>query len=308
MINPSIIIILLFSFTSLWAVEYNEFRIDDDEFYELVSDPAVEYIFRLYSADIIKGYITEFTKDDEKGEGIKIVTYAGEIELYHNQIIEVSLATEKNRHRHREYLMPTARPIEDDHFVGNWQVGLLYGGFGVSEYLSVTGGVTVVPGVESQVWLMNLKGTFLNYEFEDEKGGLAVSAGYNHTNIGGVDLGHAYANASFWGERTNFTAILFGRVTPVDEPESFVLLETVYPIDLAQGAIGVGFGMDTRFSTWTDLRFVGELWSPDLSRATQSAVLAGLRLDNETVAYDFGLMFITSPLLIPYFAFSWTPF
>jgi len=302
-----VIILCLWS-TALWAATINEFRISDEEFYDLISDPDIEYVFRLYNGNIIQGYITEFIEDEGAGEGIKIATYVGEIKLYHNQIIEAILLQDMNRHSHRAYIMPTARPIGDDHFVGNWEIGLIYGGFGISEYVSVTGGHTFVPGIEQQAWLINAKATVLQQEFEGAKGGYAVAVGYNHASITSIDLGYLYVNGTYYGERTSFTGMVYSRINEQAVPESIVIMEDVYPINVPQGSVGIGFAMDTRFSSWTDVRFVGELWSPDLSRATNSAILAGFRIDNSTVAYDFGLCFVTTPVVIPYFAFSWTPF
>lgn len=287
---------------------YNEFRISDEEFYDLVADPEYVYVMRLYSGDILKGHITEFTKDEKKGEGIKFMTYAGEIELFHDQIVEVSLYSERNRHAHREYIMPTARPIGDDHFVGNWEIGMLYGGFGITDYFSVTGGGTLIPGMGDQGWVVNLKATPWQDSFEGEKGGYAFGLGYVASGLGSVNFGHTYINASFWGERTHVMAMVFARVDEQDDFESIRVFNTSYPVNLAPNAVGLAVGMDTRFSSWTDLRFVGELWSPDVSQPTNIAVLGGLRLDNENVAYDFGLTFLTQGFIIPHFAFSWTPF
>ncbi|GAB5466251.1 MAG: hypothetical protein Kapaf2KO_16870 [Candidatus Kapaibacteriales bacterium] len=281
---------------------------DDEDFYDLLSDPEIKYNFRLADGGLLIGSIDSFIGDDKLGEGIIVNTLVGKVAIYHNNLIDAYMVEDANRHGHRAYIMPTAKPIGDDHFIGNWQVGLIHGGFGIYDIASISGGVTLLPGTGFQAYFINGKFTVAQDEFDDKIGGYAIALGGVYSSVFHAKLAFAYANASFYGERTTLTGMFFGRVNAAPDVETIKLYDRAFPIFLPQGAMGLGFSMDTKFSRWSNTRFVGELWAPDLTNPLNAAAMGGLRLDNNKVAYDFGVAVLLVPAIVPYFSFSWTPF
>jgi hypothetical protein len=82
----------------------------------------------------------------------------------------------------------------------------------------------------------------------------------------------------------------------------------MYPFVYEDGSFGLALGVDTHLSAWKDVRIIGELWNSNISKPTDTGVLLGVRLGNTKFSADFGLALFTSPFLLPFTSFSWTPF
>src|SRR5436189_5996726 len=61
---------------------------------------------------------------------------------------------------YRHFIMPTAKPIHGGYF-GFWELAFLQGGVGVGDFLSFSGGITVLPTVafRSQIGYLQAKAT-----------------------------------------------------------------------------------------------------------------------------------------------------
>lgn len=276
---------------------------------EIVVDRKTEYVFRLTNGDIITGVAID-REEDEKGIMLKIKTLLGTTVIYDDEIIEIRSLKKYYRHNHRVYLLPTALPIEDNHFIGNYELGLFYGGFGISDFLSVTAGRSILPVAlpDQQLSLANIKTSFHGIRFEDIPADIYFAVGGNLAFVNDNNrLIHFYTNATYIGDKSSVTAAIFYKAGSQD----FALvrfkneyLEMNYP----DGSFGMAFGLDTKFSNRNDLHFIGEIWNSNINKPTNSMILLGLRLAGTKFSADFGLAFFTEPFAVPFVSFVWTPF
>ncbi|MFY8160821.1 MAG: hypothetical protein ACOVNU_05785 [Candidatus Kapaibacteriota bacterium] len=269
-----------------------------------------EYIIRLKNGDIFSGFIVELVTNEDEGDGIKFKTSLGKTNIYFFQIAEINLKEEYYRHNHRVFLLPTAEPISNNHFIGNFELLLFYGGFGIGDIVSVTAGTSVVPTLnrDEQFSTLNLKFTVYNERFEDMDSKAAIALGgnlafINHNN----NFQHLYAVASFTGPKSVLTGGFFYKLGTQNNYELKFGREFLNA-NYFNGSFGVGLGLDTKFASSNDLHFIGELWNSDIASPTNTAVLLGLRLNNTRFSADFGLAFFTQPFAVPVFSFVWTPF
>jgi len=277
---------------------------------DVIADRTTVYSIRLNNGDIITGNCVEMLNDPIEGEGAKFATELGTATIFENQIAEIKKFEDLYRHNHRMYLMPTAEPIEGNHFIGNFELLLFYAGFGISDFLSFTAGRSILPDVPSkeQVSLFNIKVTPLSFPIDDVAELFTVSLGanlgfINHNNR----LLHYYGNATMRLKRTTFTAALFYKASGND---IYIInfRENIWDMTYENGSFGIGLGIDTKFSKRNDLHFIGEIWNSNIAHPTHSAVMLGLRLSNSSFSSDFGLAFFTQPFVIPFVSFVWTPF
>jgi hypothetical protein len=285
----------------------------------ITADGKTEYAIRLTNGDIITGTVSKIvtlTKGSKEAEdGIILQTRMGEITLYASEIAEITPRTKLYRHTHRVYIMPTAEPIGTNHFIGVWELLFLYGGVGIGDIVSITAGRSFIPTLQpdEQVSIINAKATVYSVDLDDSgnRGTFAVGGNLTFAQaITGVssNIWNIYGAATFSGARTSITALAF---TKLGEPSLYNirardLLNTAFRYDA--GSIGVGVGLDSRFTERNDLHVIGELWNPNVTRLANTAVLLGLRLCNTSVSMDFGLAVFTQPLVVPFVSFAWTPF
>jgi len=273
-----------------------------------------EYIIKLKNGDLFSGYIVEKIENDNakenEGLGIKFKTELGKTIIYDYQISQIYLKESYYRHKHRVFLLPTAEPIKGDHFVGNYELLFFYGGVGIGDNISITAGTSVVPFINrnEQFTTMNLKVTVYDEKFESMEGKASIAVGgnlafINHNN----NFQHLYAVASFTSYKSILTGGFFYKLGNQDLYTLKFANERI-PISYFNGSMGLGLGLDTKFSNSNDLHFIGEMWNSDIATPTNTAVLLGLRLTNSKFSSDFGIMFFTQPFAVPVFNFVWTPF
>lgn len=277
---------------------------------QITNNPEDVYIVRLKNGDLISGKIMEVVHDLEEGDGFTIGTQLGTATIFENQIAEMHLKSAYDRSDHRVFLLPTAKPIGSNHFVGAFELLFLYGGFGVSDFLSVTLGRSVIPGVPGyhQLSVANIKLTAYTFSIESVNADISLAAGGNLAFVNDKNrVGNVYGVATYSGERTSVTAGVFTKISGSD----FYIVnagENVFDLRYANGSFGVAFGVDSKFSSKRDLHFIGEIWNSDVNNPSKSGVLAGFRLGNEQFSADFGFAFFTQPLFAPFTSFCWTPF
>lgn len=94
------------------------------------------YYFRLVNGDVITARVLEKNIDNEQFF-IKINTIIGTATIFENEIVEIRKISQIYRHNNRIFLLPTALPIDNHHFVGNFELGFFYAGIGIWDYFSL---------------------------------------------------------------------------------------------------------------------------------------------------------------------------
>lgn len=272
-----------------------------------------EYYIKLYGGDFLSGQIVEFLDDEVRGEGIKLKTQVGTAPIFIDQIVEIFKKDDYYRHKSRVYILPTAEPISNDHYLANYMIAALYGGFGILDYVSISGGMALIPQslLESdmQPFNLNAKVTFYNTEWKSSPGGMSMAAGFNYASLqDSAVINHLYFATTFRMSKTLLTGTVFYKTGDEELYNLRFNNNQNFGFNYGNGSIGLGLGLDTRISNFKNLRFIGELWNGNLGAPTNTAVLAGVRLFNTEVSADFGIVLFTSPVALPFFSFSWTPF
>ncbi len=282
----------------------------------LKADGKTEYSVRLTNGDILTGTISSIIKrtkgSKEPEDGIILQTRMGDLTMYESEIAEIVRRSKLYRHNHRLYIMPTAEPIGTNHFVGLWELLALYGGVGIGDVVSITAGRTVIPTVAAseQGSVVNIKATMYSVELDDagNRGTFALGGNLTWANAAN-QIWNLYGAATFTGSRSSITALVFAKI---GEPSVYHVTARDWVNSLFRydsGSIGIGVGLDTRFSDRSDLHFIGELWNANIAKLSNTAVLLGLRLANTSVSADFGIVVVAAqPAFFPVVSFAWTPF
>ena len=267
-------------------------------------------VIRLINGDIITGEIIEFVSSEAKGDGIRFRTLLGTTLIYESEIASVRAFEDYNRHSHRSFLMPTALPIGDNHFVGCYELLFLYGGFGIGDVFSCTAGKSFAPGArwDQQLSELNAKFTVYQQKFDNQDGAIALAAGANLAFVNDNNrLIHAYAVGTYTGTVSHVSAAIFTKLGSQDYAQIKFNHESI-DMNYPDGAFGLAFGLDTKFARWNNLYFIGEIWNNDIDRASNTAILLGVRHASTRFSADFGLAFFTQPFAVPFISFVWTPF
>jgi len=275
-------------------------------------DDDIIYYIRLTSGDILTGPIREISSDST-GTSIRIYCQIGKARVYIREIEYVGTYEAAYRQKNRTFIMPTAAPIGNDHFIGLWEIAFLYAGVGIADVVSITAGRTFVPSVPSdqQASVVNIKATV--YDAPNgllEEGKQYYAVGVNGAWLNDVNfLGHIYGVATFTGRRTSVSTMLFAKIMGKDiyTINGGTLFNNVQ-FPFANGAIGVGLSLDSRVNHFHDAHFLAEIWCADITRPASTALFLGLRLNNTNLSSDFGITVAQGPLILPSVAFSWTPF
>lgn len=299
------------------------------------SDAKTAYRVRLTNGDMLSGVVTDkdtdrATADEPERQYLKLKTSVGLLKIYADEIAEITHQDDAYRHGHRIFFMPTAESIGNNHFVGSWELVMLYAGAGIGDIVSVTAGRTIIPTLSSseQFSLINTKvklystppsdapvrtkvnvGGATVYETEtDVTGRISLSAGAQWTALQQARMSTLYAVGTYTQGRASISALLFykggGDETIFLSGRQLGNTSFQYPT----GAMGVGFGVDVQFPERNDIHFIGELWNADISRPVGTALMIGLRLTNSTLSADFGIATTTNFDILPMVNFVWTPF
>lgn len=295
-----LLIILVFNITHLESADFDY----------LTNEFEDNYIITLKNGDVLSGKIVDAVYDDKYGEGIKVSTEIGTATIFLVQIKHAERKNDYYRHSNRIYIMPTAIPIKNNHYLANYQLVLFNAGVGIMDIFSITAGRSIIPFLpsEQQLSTLNMKATVHREDFVDFDGEMHLAVGgnlafMNHNNR----FIHSYFAATFRKGRSIFNALLYYK----NGSRNFYDIQVqdeFFGFDYENGAVGIGLGLDTKFSNTHNLHFIGEMWNANLVKPQNTAVLLGIRLANEKFSADFGLMFVTEPFAAPFFSFVWTPF
>ncbi|TAL70442.1 MAG: hypothetical protein EPN82_02190 [Bacteroidetes bacterium] len=269
-----------------------------------------EYILRLNNGDIISGFVIEMVNDPEDGEGIKLKTVVGNAIIFANQIVEITAKEEHYRHGHSVYLLPSAEPISNNHFIGMYELMFLYAGVGIGDIVSITAGHSFLPGISSnqQISVMNVKLSLLSLEFEDVARKMTLAIGGNLAFVNSYNrFIHLYGVGTVELSRTKLTASVFAKTGSKDVYDLYFGSNRINLI-YEDGSFGIALGLDTKLTKRHDFHLIGELWNSNVAKPINTAVLLGFRLCNSSFSSDFGITFVTVPYMIPFVSFKWTPF
>lgn len=298
-------------------------------------DAKTVYRIRLTNGDMITGVITDkdtdrAIADEPERTYIKFKTDVGLLKIYADEISDIILKDASYRHNHRLFFMPTAESIGNNHFLGSWELLMLYGGAGIGDILSITAGRTIIPTLSSQEQFslinakvllyatppsdvpvrtkLNIGGTTVYESETDETGRIALAGGVQWTALQQARISTVYTVGTYTQGRSALSALLFykagGDETIFLSGRQLGSTLFRYP----SGAFGVGLGLDVRFPERNDIHFIGELWNADISRPVGTAVILGIRLTNSTLSADFGIATTTNLDILPVVNFVWTPF
>lgn len=300
------LIVILVNFIIVFNCSMTAKNLTDD----ILPNKKIKYIIKLTNGDLISGYIVEMVNDPDDGEGIKFSTELGTATIYEDEIELIKIEKNYYRHNNRVYLLPTAEPIKNNHFIGNFELLFFYVGVGISDFASITAGRSVIPNIRSDQQFSVINTKFTLYEMPlnllTNKLSFAVGANLAYINSKNRFI-HFYGVSTLTLNRSAVTAALFyksGSADIYDIRFANSSLGLIYP----DGSFGIGLGLDTKFSNTHLLHFIGELWNSDVTKPTNTAVMLGLRLCNSKFSADFGLSFFTQPFVAPFMSFIWTPF
>ena len=201
--------------------------------------------------------------------------------------------------------MPTAIPIGFGHgYAADYELCVPYVGIGVAPFISLTGGMTLIPGVPvgSEVRTAMLKATILHTDR------IAFALGGNILDISTANqYVHLYSVLTAYWDSTWFSGALFFRLSGPDSGivrEGFLGSATYY----YTGNTGIAFGFESPITHRTDMRIIGEIWNDDVSNYENTVFMLGIRLSNGHLSSDFGLSFLHLPFFpVPFtnFSYSW---
>jgi hypothetical protein len=197
--------------------------------------------------------------------------------------------------------MPTGKPLEGG-YLGVWELAFLQAGYGFGDFLTVSGGMTIMPTValRSQFAFLQAKATLA------DQGGIAFAAGLNLLSM---THQHFYTHGFVSGtaemqDDSRYTALLFFKFAGDNNP--IVNVDPYGQFGFSYGSpLGGGMGFDTPLKGVQNTRIIVEIWNHDLSVPSKIAALAAFRVEGEKFSSDFGLMYFTLPLLAPVANFVW---
>jgi hypothetical protein len=189
--------------------------------------------------------------------------------------------------RTRLFFGPTARTVEQGRgYFSAYEIFIPFLAVGVTDFLMLSGGVSLIPGAEEQLIYLGPKVRFLNLD------NFSLAGGIIYAHVEDVDFGVAYGVTTIGSERYSFT-------------------------------LGVGYGYeDWEFSDSPVLMLGGEIQaSNSIKFLTENWIIPssetglisfGIRFFGDNLAADFGLMTTTEGTdegfpFIPWigFAYNW---
>jgi hypothetical protein len=294
----------------LFFVISNNFLFSKDILEKIVKLKFQEVIIRLDNGDVFSCELLDYSVENDSTIKIEVQTKIGKTTIFSNEILDIMHYQDYNRHSHRIFLLPTAEPIANNSFIGNWELLFFYLGVGFNDYISITAGRSFIPTVryEDQISVINAKTTVFSQKWEDMPGNMSVAIGYNYTLINEKNkISNIYSALTFRTAKSVLTASVFTKLGNDDFYE--VRLENnLTSFAYENGSFGIALGVDTRFSTTKDIHFIGEFWNSNITKPSNSGVLAGFRIGNTKLSADFGIAIFSSPVFLPFTSFSWTPF
>jgi hypothetical protein len=266
------------------------------------------YTFILENGDRISGELVEFISGGEDGEAVKVKTEIGKATIYEYQIHSVYEVQDNTRSRDRMLLMPTAYPIENNHYLSIEELLMASGGFGLFDFISVSAAHTFIPTkkISGQAAYVNAKFTAINIDFDEDIKNFAIAPGINYLNLGGNnEMWHLFVALSINFGTTTVSSNVFYKAKGGDYYK-YRIDDNSWDFAYQNGGVGISLGIDKELSKRGARLFV-ELINSDMTNKKKTGIATGLRFGNETFSSDLGLFLIGS-VPIPIMKFSWYPF
>lgn len=265
-----------------------------------VDRESLKFIVVMKSGDSFRGNVVAHTDTT-----LTVQTEFNRVVIHKDLIKEFIPLDGPYMKRPLHFLMPTASPNGPGGFLSNYELGFLYGGFGIGYGVTVTAGMSIVPGfsLSSQLYHANAKFTVQRSDQID----LAVGATYTFLTTR-KPYAHIYGVGTTKIGNGRWSAMLFYRVSgdefgPVDlygfgdDTTSFNLFY--------QGSLGVALGFDAPAFGRDDMAFFAEIWNNDVTKPQNTASVLGIRIANEILSADFGVALVAVPMIAPAMSFTW---
>ncbi|HGY56930.1 MAG TPA: hypothetical protein ENK44_14575 [Caldithrix abyssi] len=185
----------------------------------------------------------------------------------------------------RLFLGPTGRTLKKGRgYFSAYEIFFPTFGYGISDYISLAGGVTLIPGSSTQV-------VYINPQFRIYRSGqFAVAAGVNLLTTTGFDDLEPLVNlaATYGDEKSALTAAM---VVPISDGE-----EINDPIFMVGGEVRVSQSIKLISENWFSVQ--GE--DPVLS--------AGVRFFGKSLAADLGFFYLTGASISGFPFLPWIGF
>ncbi|MDR0927667.1 MAG: hypothetical protein LBO69_07880 [Ignavibacteria bacterium] len=311
------ILILATNISQCFAFSISKFA----NLYDTEDNAKETYIVSLRNGDVFTCNILDCIDAPDNKQNpdnfipyILIRLYERDLILYEDEILDINIKKYANTLTNQLYLLPTANPISNNHFIGNWELMLFYGGIGITDWVSITAGRTILPYTtgEQQVSLVNAKVSFPTIGDVDSSN-LAIAIGGNMAWLNAHNrLLHFYGVATYNSlelYNSNFTFGFFYKLGYGDYYDNVHFFDgRNYPFDYADGGFGLCAGFERRLEKRKDLSLIMEIWNADVASSFNTGFLFGLRLKGKHLRSDFGLAVFTNPFVLPFCSFVWTPF
>jgi hypothetical protein len=219
-----------------------------------------------------------------------------------------SMPIDSVRDGYRHFVMPTGKPV-DGGYLGFWELAFLQAGYGFGDFISLSGGFTVMPTVafRSQIGFAQSKLTFF-----DELG-LSLSAGLNFLRLTSDNTFiHGFGVLTYEAPtQTRISGMLFYKLSAstADGTDNPLVIVNVIPYGqfsfIYNSNLGGALGFDTPLPDNPNVRFVGEIWNHDLSTPNKLGIIAAMRVESDRFSSDFGFMYFTLTLIAPFANFDW---
>jgi hypothetical protein len=261
---------------------------------------SLHYIIKMESGDSFRGNLTSYTDST-----VTVETEFGPVTIRKSLVSSFIPVEGPYRHRPLHFLMPSASPNGPGGFLSNYELGFLYGGFGLGYGATITAGATVIPGIalKSQVYHAGAKFTVeRSPEYE-----LALGAAYTYITTD-YPYAHVYAVGTFPFGSARYSMMLLYKAAGQDEApislQAFNLDTTRFTL-FYTGSLGIALGFDAPAFGRDDMYWVGEIWNNDIQKPGNTISMLGLRVTNEHLSADFGLALFTAPFIVPVTSFTW---
>lgn len=261
---------------------------------------SLKYIVQFKSGDSFRGNLLSYTDTT-----VTLLTEFGRVTVQKELISSFIPVDGPYTRRPNHFLMPSASPSGPGGFVSNYELGFLYGGFGLGYGATITFATTVIPGipVRSQIFHAGAKFTLeRSPEYE-----VAVGAAYSFITLD-YPYAHIYGVGTFPLGSGRYSAMLFYRASGVEVADIAVQAfeyDTTRFTMYYTGSVGVALGFDTPAFGRDDISWVGEIWNNDVTKPQNTVSMLGVRVTNEVLSADFGLALFSQPFVIPVTSFTW---
>lgn len=165
---------------------------------------------------------------------------------------------------------PTARPLKaGTGYIAAYEIFFTYGAVGVTDFLTLGGGLTLLPGASAQVFYFAPK---LAFTLPDDRLSIGGGALYMNTTWGSTEgIGIVYGATTYGGARAGLTVGLGYGYAAGEFADD--------PVILVGGEAQVG----------NSVKFISENWFPIGSDV--SLLSLGIRFFGDNIAGDFGFFY-----------------